>query len=250
MSLEPQLPSSLTIDAIDYRLEKVLKEDFFSVNALYRASGGKRQVLKLSDFRFVFGFLFRPLAALMSRHEYRIYRRVEDIEGIPALGPRFGRRGYFHEFIAGKTLAEWDRNTALPAEFFDRLGHTLQALHQRRIFYADLDKRGNIIVGEDGKPWLIDFQICMHFRTREDPDNFINRLFDRLIREDIYHLYKQKRRFQPQAMTDEERRLAQRSRGGQRFNRWIGNPFRRVKRLVYPAGSNETFRFRWRKRQE
>lgn len=242
-----EFPLHVTIDNSDYEYEKILKEDFFSVNVLYREPGGKRYVLKLSNFRFVAGFLFRPLAALMSRHEYRIYQRLEDVSGIPQLGPRFGRRGYFHEYIDGKTLAEWNRNAPLPADFFDRLAAIITECHRRRIYYADLDKRGNIIVGQGGKPWLIDFQICLHFKNKGSSNGYSNRIFNRLIREDIYHLYKHKRRFQPERLTETEKRLAQRSPGGQRFNRWFGNPFRRLKRLIYPAGSNETIWYKWRK---
>ncbi|MBI4859316.1 MAG: hypothetical protein HY815_03515, partial [Candidatus Riflebacteria bacterium] len=80
-------PDQTTIDGELYRYEKILKEDFFSVNVLYKADSGKRYVLKLSDFRFIFGIFLRPLAMLVSRHEYRIYSMVADIPGVPRLGP-------------------------------------------------------------------------------------------------------------------------------------------------------------------
>ena len=58
-------------------------------------------VLKLSDFHFVCGWMLRPLAAWISKREYTIYQMVEDISGIPDLGPRFGKRGYFHQYNGG-----------------------------------------------------------------------------------------------------------------------------------------------------
>ncbi len=248
-------PARITIDGHDYDYEKVLKEDFFSVNVLYHHAGD-RYVLKLSDFRFVFGFLLRPLAVLMSAHEYAIYRRIADIEGIPALGPRLGRRGYLHHFIPGRTLAELaglpreQRGQDLPEDFFTRLGKTLKAVHGRRIFYADLDKRGNIILGDDGHPWLIDFQICLYFSPGRGPwGRLKDRLLARLCREDIYHLYKQKRRYQPQLLSAHEIQLATRSGFSRHYNRWLGNPYRRVKRLIYPKGSNDLIWYKWKQRR-
>lgn len=241
-------PAQMNIGGQNCRFEKILKEDFFSVNILYRSGEGQHHVLKLSDFRFICGVLLRPFAALMSRHEYRIYQRVVGIEGIPALGSRYGSRGYFHEYVDGETLAEWGRGKPLPDHFFDRLSVIIRQIHVRGIFYADLNKRGNIIVGKDNKPHLIDFQICMHFRRRYGAlGGWSERLFETLIREDIYHLYKLKRHFQPERLTPGESQLAQRSALGQGFNRFLGNPFRRVKRLIYPAGSNETVWYKWRR---
>lgn len=241
-------PEQINIGGQDCRFETILKEDFFSVNILYRSGAGQGHVLKLSDFRFILGALLRPFATLMSRHEYRIFQRVAGIEGIPALGSRYGSRGYFHEYVDGETLAEWDRSKPLPDDFFDQLSAIIRQIHVRGIFYADLNKRGNIIVGNDNRPHLIDFQICMHFRQRYSPFGGLSkRIFEKLIREDIYHLYKLKRHFQPARLTAGESQLAQRSALGQGFNRFFGNPFRRVKRIIYPAGSNETVWYKWRR---
>ena len=83
-------PDNTEIEGELYRYERVLKDDFFSINLLYRNDRGDGYVLKLTDFPFVCGFLFRPLACLISRHEYRVYQRLADLQGIPTLGPRWG----------------------------------------------------------------------------------------------------------------------------------------------------------------
>ncbi len=247
-------PETIDIEGRPYRRERVLKEDFFSVNVLYR-HGEDRYVLKLSDFRFIGGWLLRPLAMWMSRHEYRIYRRLEGIPGIPRLGPRCTSRGYLHHFIPGRTLAELtalppaQRRLALPEDFFERLRRTLDEIHRRRVFYADLDKRGNIILGEDGRPYLIDFQISLRFPPA---GSWLGRRLEPLFRtlkgEDIYHLYKQKRRFLPDSLTEEERRLARRTDFSRRFNRFFGDRYRRLKRLLYPKGSNDLVWWKARRR--
>ena len=159
-------PEKTIINNETYVYEKILKDDFFSVNVLYKNEKGRRFVLKLSDFRFILGIFFRPFAALMSSHEYKIYKMVKDIEGIPELGPRVGWRGYFHEYIEGKTLHELkDTPEVLPENFFNELINIVDQVHNRRILYVDMNKKGNIIMSDDGKPFLIDFQISQYLYT-------------------------------------------------------------------------------------
>ena len=242
-------PQEVAINDSVFTFEKILKDDFFSVNVLYRNQDDVRYVLKLSDFRFIFGVLLRPLAVLFSRREYTIYRMVADIEGVPALGPRHGLRGYFHEYVEGKTLHEIaNEGRTLPEDFFEKLMAVLARLHERRIFYLDLNKSGNIILGDDQKPYLIDFQICLHIKQRSGLVGlWSDRLLAFLIREDIYHLYKHKRYFQPHLMTPDELALATRTRFNVRLKIYVGEPYRAIKRLIYPHGSNEIIWCRWRK---
>ena len=241
-------PEQILIQGEPFHFEKILKDDFFSVNVLYKNREGVRYVLKLSDFRFFLGRLLRPLAMFFSWREYRIYRKLEGIEGIPALGPRLGRRGYFHKYVEGKTLHELEQGGTLPDDFFPKLRNIISQVHERRIFYLDLNKRGNIILGEDMQPHLIDFQICLFIGKRRGLAGLIaDRVFNGLIREDIYHLFKHKRHFQPHLMTEEELGLAKRTGFNEWLNRYIGSPYRKVKRLIYPHGSNEIVWYKWKK---
>jgi serine/threonine protein kinase len=244
-------PEKMSIKGETFYFEKILKDDFFSVNVLYRNPEGVRYVLKLSDFRFFLGSLLKPLAMFFSWREYKIYKMLEDIEGIPPLGPRFGRRGYFHKYIEGKTLHDMEQGGTVPDDFFGKLKSIISQLHDRRIFYLDLNKRGNIIIGEDMQPYLIDFQISLFIRKKRGLAGLIaDGVFNRLIREDIYHLYKHKRHFQPQLMTDEELGFATRTRFNEALNRYLGTPYRKVKRLIYPHGSNEIVWYKWKKMKD
>lgn len=244
-------PQEVVLNDEIYRYEKILKEDFFSVNMLYKNEKGIRYVLKLSDFRFIFGWLLRPLAVFFSRREYRIYKHLTDISGIPELGPRYGLRGYFHRFIEGRTLYELPKTETLPENFFSEFKKIIDEIHKRRIFYLDLNKLGNIIVGKDNLPYLIDFQICMHFKRGKGIYGRINSyLFNLLINEDIYHLYKHKKRFQPHLMTEGELLLASRTKFNKFYNRILGQPYRRIKRLIYPSGSNEIIWYKWKKQKD
>ncbi|GJL66046.1 MAG: hypothetical protein NPIRA05_10170 [Nitrospirales bacterium] len=244
-------PLEVSIGGVVYRYERVLKDDFFSVNLLYRNKQRLGYVLKISDFRFVGGWVFRPLACLISRHEYRVYRRVAEIQGIPALGPRWGSRGYFHCYIEGRTLHEVTPHGDLPERFFAQLEELLAKVHEKKVFYVDLNKHGNIICSRDGQPYLIDFQISLAFPTGSGWwPNLWNRIFNRLIQEDLYHLYKHKKSFQPWKMNDEELRLATRSKLNERYAYYVARPYLRVKRLLYPHGSNEIVWYKWKKMKD
>jgi hypothetical protein len=245
-------PEKTIINDETYYYEKILKDDFFSVNVLYKNDKGRRFVLKLSDFRFIFGILFRPFAAMMSSHEYKIYKMVADIEGVPELGPRLGWRGYFHEYIEGKTLHELkDTPEVLPENFFNELKDIVDQVHRRRILYVDMNKKGNIIMSDDGKPFLIDFQISQYFKKRRwILGRLTDKIFNRLIKEDIYHVYKHKKRYQKKLMTEEEMKLAIRSDLIKSYDRFLGGWYRNLKRRIYPSGSNEMIWYKWKKEKD
>jgi hypothetical protein len=78
----------------------------------------------------------------------------------------------------------------LDARFFPMLEALLRRVHQRGIAYVDLHKRENILVGEDGRPYLIDFQISLQLPLR-GPVGALLRLLQRC---DTYHLAKHLRR--------------------------------------------------------
>lgn len=245
-------PLQLHFNGHQYEVERILKDDFYSVNVLYKSNDTHvRYVLKLSDFRFIFGKLLRPFAMFMSWREYQIYRKVANIPGVPPLGPRMGSRGYFHEYIAGKTLFEIKRDgLELPKTFFDELRHTIDEIHKRDICYVDLNKLGNMICGDDGKAYLIDYQISLEVPKFPVVGSLLHGLFEQLKREDLYHLYKHKSRFLPELTTTEELNFAKKSGFNLLYDRVAGKPWRWFKRLLYPHGSNEIIWYKWRKMQE
>ncbi len=237
-------PSSFTFDGVQYNYERILKDDFFSVNVLYRAESGAAKVLKIGDFRFIGGFLLRPFAALMNRHELKLYKKLGDIPGIPGAGPSYGWRGFFHEYVEGQTINTLDDHPIKP-EFFDELHAMMRAIHAKNVIYLDSNKRGNIILGTDGRPHLIDFQISINFGWVRPSSAW---LFNILVSEDIYHVYKHRRHFG--CLAPEEAHLAMRSKVNTAVGSGIGKPYRWLKRKIYPQGSNETIWYRWKKEKD
>ena len=80
-------------------------------------------------------------------------------------------------------------------------------IHAKGIAYVDLSKRDNVLVGEDGLPCLIDFQIAWFWPGSgwlgALVPGFLGRwLLARLQRGDRHHVLKHRSRVQPETLTE------------------------------------------------
>ncbi len=77
--------------------------------------------------------------------------------------------------------------------FFAELERCLKEIHRRGVAYMDFHKRENIVVGDDGNPYLVDFQVSYLARPRSWfwPARWLLSLFQA---GDRYHLIKHKLR--------------------------------------------------------
>lgn len=146
---------------------ELLKRDLWAETVKVRRDGGW-WVLKRSR-----------LIPHLARRERAIYARLAGIAGVPRLHPDRGANWFMHEYVPGRPLS---RRVPTPPGFFEALEGLLAAVHARGVAYADLSKRSNVIVGDDGLPYLVDFQI-----SATGP---LARL---LMREDRFHLAKLRR---------------------------------------------------------
>src|SRR5581483_919767 len=100
-----------------------------------------------------------------------------------------------HDFIPGHPLGERER---VGDNFFPDLLALLAEVHRRDIAYVDLHKRENVIVGADGRPYLIDFQISLRLPGWWPANSWLGRAVLRLAqRSDDYHLCKHFARCRP-----------------------------------------------------
>jgi serine/threonine protein kinase len=115
----------------------------------------------------------------------QVPRLLDAPSGAPSRG-KSGRDTLLRSWCAGEPL--WSAS-ALPADFFAALRALVLALHAHGVCHNDLHKENNILVGEDGRPWLIDFQLASVSR-RQSPT------FARRCREDLRHVEKHRRRYE------------------------------------------------------
>ncbi len=188
---------TLLLEGAEYRVREVLKEDRYARSTVLEDRRGRRFVLKESVMRLPPGVRVPPLAALLARHEADLYERLAGVPGIPRLAARPRPDAFLREYVEGATVRDTD---PLPPGFFASLEEVLRAVHARGVAYVDLAKEENVLVGADGRAWLVDFQISL---AREGP---LRALVDRFQREDLYHLSKMRLRRAPADGTDEDRR--------------------------------------------
>ncbi len=232
------MPPTVEAGGATWRFVALYKHDFFAATGLYEevpgASAGaggvpRRAVLKIQRTYPFCGVPLRWLGARVARHEIRVYEALQGVRGVPRFLGRVGPSGFLHEFVPGVDLRE---GLTVSAEFFEHLRTLLNEMHARHVAYVDTNKRENILLGEDGRPWLIDFQIS-YFAPRGDRANpFARSMLRRFQRADWYHYYKHKTRLAPALCCAADFAAAEDRGLLHRLHRRIAQPLIRLRRRL------------------
>ena len=113
--------------------------------------GGRHFLVKAVKGR---GF-WRWLNARMLGKEFRIYQRLQGLEGVPVCFGLIEKRFLLLELVNATSLKE----TPISSDdaYFDRLFDLIGAMHDRGVAHGDLKKKNNVLITGDGKPVLVDF---------------------------------------------------------------------------------------------
>jgi len=188
------LPEQVEVDGETFRLSGTFKHTFAAAVGLYER-GGELVVCKFHRQATFFGIPLHGIGRLMSIYEAAVMRRCKDLPGVPRLRLVDHRTAMGHDFIPGHPL---ERDTKVDDDFFPRFLELLRGMHERGVAYVDLEKPGNILLGDDGHPWLIDFQVAFYVPQRLFGETTLVRwLRGVLQRADIYHAMKHYRRVRP-----------------------------------------------------
>lgn len=232
------VPVGLFLGGRRYQRIAVFKHDFFAATSLFLsdqdigASSGPpfsaKIVLKQARTADFMGLPLAWLGQLLCQHEIKMLRRLEGLEGVPKLLAKYGSTGMIYEYIEGKSLGE---KPILPDNYFHELSELLSRIHQRRIAYIDMNKRGNLILGANGRPYLIDFQIAGYISPRAlGLRTLSNALLRWLQHADFYHVNKHKRRLRKDLMTEQELAQSQHVSFWIRLHRKVTRPMTWVRR--------------------
>ena len=161
--------------------------------------GSDRAILK--DFSDK-SWLVRLLGRRQVAREMRALRRLSGIAGIPRCYGEAGAISILMEPIEGERITRWCRRKRDAAgPMFEKLQRLVGQIHARGVAHIDLRKRDNILVTEDGRPCIIDFNASFCF----DPAGLGARfLFPILRRIDDSALLKWKSRLAPELLTEAE----------------------------------------------
>jgi hypothetical protein len=214
------LPDTFAIDGVTYHLVHSMKHDFVAATGFYEDSAGQRVVLKMGRTARLFGFPMQWMGRFLCRREMRFYQKLQDLPNVPAVIGTVGKTGFVHDYVKGQPLASGDN---VPDKFFDQCMALLAEIHRRGIAYVDTNKPENILLGEDGRPHLIDFQISWDSR-------FFLRRFQR---EDIYHILKHKKKLRRDELTPEELERVTRKSFLIRLHRALFKPYFFVRRRLF-----------------
>jgi len=163
--------------------------------------------------------LIRWFGGRQLRHERRALRRLAGIEGIPAVLGELPPCGLLLQPMPGSPITRWRRRPAAEiAPMLDRLEALVSRIHERGIAHLDLRKRDNILVGDDGRPGIIDFNASVLFH----PGSLASRvIFPWLRRLDRAALLKWRSFLMPDQMTPSQKRRHRRMSRLRRL--WIFN---------------------------
>lgn len=180
-----------------WQVRQVLKSDSFGRVECLEASTGERLLRRVACGASI------PCSGLVARYLMRRERSalqvLHGLDGVPELredpealatpsatgvAPA-ARDLLIREWIAGEPL---HRAAELAEDFFDHLDDLVSELHARGVCHNDLHKEMNVMVGEDGFPHLIDFQLASTHPRR-------GRTFEARVRDDLRHVQKHRRRY-------------------------------------------------------
>lgn len=177
-----------------------------------RTAGGTRPDLRVvdtqdgrivvKDFRSSDTLFRLVVGPILIRREHGALRKLIGVDGVPQLVGRIDRYALASEYVPSVSL---DRplDSSPPNEFYTDLRRIIDDMHARGVAHCDLRSRGNVMLGDDGRPYVIDFAACV-FRGRGINPLF-RWLFNQFVLADRNAVLRIKQRLSPDLLSDEER---------------------------------------------
>lgn len=223
------LPETILLDGVTWRHARTHKHDFWAVTGFYESDRGERAVLKMGRTEPFAGVPLEFIGRWLRRREMRFYTALRELPNVPPVLGVVGSTGFLHVYVEGHPLS---KDRPIPDRFFDDLERLIGQIHARRIAYVDANKPENILLGDDGHPHLIDFQIS--WDLCELGDNFVNRWWlGRLQQSDVYHILKHKKRLRPDQLSEGERSIVENRGTLIRLHRFLTMPYKRIRRATF-----------------
>lgn len=147
-------------------------------NILAESNQGTLLLFREAGMEFVVktavgGGLVRRARLATLRREYRAYRRMEGLEGVPRCLGMAGGRHLVLQYIHGQPYREAD----IPDReaWFAELLDVIRGFHERGVAHGDLKSKSNLMVTRAGHPCVLDFGTTVLHRRGFRPLN--RRLF-------------------------------------------------------------------------
>ena len=170
---------------------------------------GVRAVVK--DFSNSKFFYRNIIGRFLIWRERRAYETLKGLKGIPTYYGVIDGLALALEEIPSRPLKKHNKNIKLSDSFFDDLKNIIDSFHKRGLAHCDLKNGANVLVGHDGRPYIVDWSASISEKEcRFFP---MNRIYLRFVLDDYFAIIKLKMRYAPETLTLEEKtQYAQRSR--------------------------------------
>jgi hypothetical protein len=136
------------------RAERLSAGGFANPDVFALEHAGARLVVK--DFAPRAAWVRATLARWIVRREQRAWRALAGHPAVPRWIGAIDALAFAVEHRAGRPLSRSVARETPPA-FFERLAAAIDEMHARGVVHLDLRHQGNVLVGEDGAPVLVDF---------------------------------------------------------------------------------------------
>ncbi len=205
----------------------------------YRRAGGTRPDLRLvalesrkvivKDFKHS-DFLFRVIVGpILIRREFGALRNLIGLSGIPQLAGTLDRYAMAMEHISGTSLENVQAG-CLDNNFYTELREVIDNMHARGVAHCDLRSQGNVMLGSDGRPYVVDFAACVYRGRGINP--FFRWLFKQFVAADCNAILRIKKRLSPELLSEDEKEELARPLPFERPARRFGETVRTLTRRL------------------
>ena len=158
--------------------------------------------------------------------ESRAYSKLRGLKGIATLYRVIDGQALVLEEIPGRALKKHQKEIGISGAFFDALEGIVEGFHGRGLAHCDLKHVGNVILGRDGMPYIVDWAASISEREfRFFPLNLIYRRF---ALDDCMAITKLKLQYLPDLLTPEEKRHYEHRSLAERGVRAVRNSLRKA----------------------
>ncbi len=163
--------------------------------------GGVRAVVKdYSRNRFFFRNTF---GRFLIWREARAYKKNVGLTGVPKLFRVIDGLALVMEEVQGKDISRNGAHLEITPAFLEELKVLVDAFHQRGLAHCDLKSAGNIFVGVDGHPHILDWASAISESRFRFP--FLNLIYQRFVQDDCNAVTKYKMVYMPESVNPVER---------------------------------------------
>lgn len=177
------------------------------------------------------GFLYRHVVGrFLIWREAKAYRRLKGLEGVPSFIRVIDGLALVMQEIPGESVDRLDNKGKLPADFFDKLRGLVKSFHMRGLAHCDLKRAPNILLGHDGKPYVVDWAASIS--KREFGFFPLNLIYQRFSLDDLNAIVKLQLKHAPETVPPKERRRYEQRGSVERLIRAMRNSLRELLKKV------------------